>query len=127
MYRILAGTFALLVIWAVIDSVMLDSRLIQAWRRARQPPGPAQTVEGVITGFTLVNPSADEDAQRAIIWLTRADGTPTSFVLGPRLRDGALLAGQCVRIHYLPPNDMVVAVQPTAESTPEQSSDMRSS
>jgi len=126
-YRILAGAFALLVAWAVIEFVMIDYRLIQAWRRVRQPPGPARTVEGVITRLTPVNPSADEDEQRTIIWLTRADGAPTAVVLGPRLRDSALLAGQRMRIQYLPPNDVVVAVHLMAESTHEQTSDMHSS
>ena len=70
-YRILAGAFALLVLWAVIEFVMIDYRLIQAWRRARQSHGPEQVLEGVITGLTLVNPSADEDEQRTIMWLTR--------------------------------------------------------
>lgn len=126
-YRILAGTIALWMIWGMIEWVVAEYRLVQAWWRAWQPPGPAQTVEGIITGVTPVNPSADEDQQRAIIWLTRTDGAPTSFVVGPRLQDGALLAGRRVRIHYLPPNDVVVAVQAIAESKREQTSDMRSS
>ncbi len=126
-YRILAGAFALLVVWAVIEFVMIDYRLIRAWRRARRAPGPEQTVEGVITKVTSANPSADEDEQRTIIWLARADGAPTAFVLGPRLRDSALLAGQRVRIQYSPPNDGVVAVLPVSESTHEQTSDMHPS
>ena len=92
---------------------------------ARQPPGPEQAVEGVITSFTPVNPSADD--QRTIIWLTRADGAPTAFVLGPRLYDSALLMGQRVRIQYLSPNDVVVAVLPVTASTHEQTSDMHKS
>jgi hypothetical protein len=128
-YRVLAGILAVLGIWAVSEWVLGTVCLMQAWSRARRPPGQEQTVDGIITGFTPVNPAADEDRQRAIIWLTRADraSTPTSFVLGPRLLDGALVAGQRVRIHYLPPNDVVVAVQPMAESKREQASDMRSS
>jgi hypothetical protein len=126
-YRILAGAFALLVVWPVVEFVVIDYRLIQAWRRARQPPGPEQTVEGVVTKVASANPSADEDEQRTIIWLARADGTPPAFVLGPQLYDSAPLVGQSVRIQYLPPNDVVVAVQPVAESTHEQTSDMRSS
>jgi len=72
---------------------MIDYRLIQAWRRARQSHGPEQVLEGVITGLTLVNPSADEDEQRTIMWLTRANGAPAAVVLGPRLYDSALLVG----------------------------------
>jgi hypothetical protein len=128
-YRLLAGILAVLGIWAVSEWAMGALRLTQAWSRARRPPGQEQTVDGIITGFTPVNPAADEDKQRAIIWLTRADGapTPTYLVLGPRLLDDALLAGQRVRIHYLPPNDVVVAVQPIAESKGERTSDVRSS
>jgi hypothetical protein len=126
-YRILAGAFALLVVWAVIEFVMIDYRLILAWRRARQSHGPEQVIEGVISGLAVVNPSADEDEQRTIIWLTHANGASTAFVLGPRFQDRALLAGQRVRIEYLPPNDVVVAVHLVAESTHQQTSDMRSS
>jgi hypothetical protein len=126
-YRILAGAFALSVVWAVVELVVIDYRLIQAWRRARRSPGPEQTVEGVITRVASANPSADEDEQRTIIWLTRADGAPTAFVLRPRLYDGALLVGQRVRIQYLPPNDVVVAVHLTAESAHEPTSDTHSS
>jgi hypothetical protein len=126
-YRILAGTFALLGIWVVIGWVMQGYRLIQVWRRVRQSLGPTQTVEGTVTGFTPVNPAADEDDQREIIWLARADGAPTSFVLGPSLYDDTLRAGQRVRIQYLAPNDVVVSVQPMEESTREQTGDMRSS
>jgi hypothetical protein len=126
-YRILSGTFALFGIWAMIGWTMQGYHLIQAWRRARQSPGPAQTVEGIITGFTPVNPAADEDEQRVIIWLARADGAPTSFVLGPRLQDDMLRAGPQVRIQYVAPNDVVVAVQPMAESAREQTGDMGSS
>jgi hypothetical protein len=124
-YRILAGAFALWAVWAVIECMMIDYRLIQAWRRARQSHGPEQFVEGVITAITPVNPSADEDEQRTIIWLTRANDASTAFVLGPRFQESALLAGQRVRIEYLPPNDAVVAVHLMAESTHEQTSDMR--
>lgn len=107
--------------------IVIDYCLIQAWRRARRPPGPEQTVEGVVTKVASANPSADEDEQRTIIWLTGADGAPAAFVLGPQLYDSALLVGQSVRIQYLPPNDVVVAVQLVAESTQGQTSDMRSS
>jgi hypothetical protein len=123
-YRILAGIFALLGIWAMIGWVMAGYHLIQAWRRARQSPGPAQTVEGTINAFTPVNPAAGEDEQQVIIWLTRVDGAPASFVLGPSLQDDLLRAGERVRIHYLPPNDVVVAVQPMAEPTREQPGDL---
>jgi hypothetical protein len=126
-YRILAGVFALLVLWAVIEIVTIDYRLIQAWQRARRAPGPEQTVEGVVTKIASAYPSADEDEQRTIIWLTRADGVPATFVLGPRLRDSVSLVGQRVRIQYLPPNDVVVAVLPVSESTDEQVSDRYSS
>ncbi len=126
-YRIVAGAFTLLVVWAVIEIVTIDYRLIQAWRRARRPPGPEQTVEGIVTKTASANPSADEDEQRTIIWLTRANGAPAAFVVGPRLYDSALLVGQRVRIQYLPPNDVVVAIQPVSESMREQTSDRYSS
>jgi hypothetical protein len=98
-YRLLFLPLALLDLYVVvIVGARIMDGLLRTWRDGGQAGASVQTIEGLVTRSFDLNPSANREHSRAIVWLELPDGSSRPFAVGPRILDRLPPAGRRLRV-----------------------------